>query len=563
MNHWFSDILMTAAAPRGGYDFFPWLMFHFLRLAGWTLVAERGGATINTITDGSMDANNVTSWSAVGTATREKSTTQVYAGYRSLTFTTLASGDGVQSAVFTGMSASTKHALSLMLWNNCGHNLTVYVDTGTGSWTSLGTVATNGGVWTRHRWTFTAHSAVTVCKVKIVDEAGTVSSGQVYLDSVYCTQSCNYWEDSPVGSGTDGVIESGNNKFSSASYSFTDTDVTNGRYVCLYDPTNLGNSGVYLVSGRDGAKAILSIRAGSGEYLTAATGLAFRVLDKANWPSGEVALNAQRSGICLESPHSTKWRWKVHHYWTHWGSGSYSCYGMFASAPGPCGLNVDTFLFYKDSPSTTRNLADDSAVGTVYGWGVGLRDTGTQHRLTMITDAETFILGVARPVSPVYPSAFLMGFIGDNVRDLDETFVHMMKLGILTSQESRQELRFDYQSYSWCYAGASFGRDIGGSGLALASCIASAGYGGGTATPEGQTNAKANPFSSEEVVRPLIVIGDWNAEQGEYTFMEASNHNFGHCRQNLTTWTPFGTSREWQHMTVGLCIAWHGRQVTP
>ena len=556
MKHWVTDLsLYTQGGVDSGCTTSAWYMFHLLRLLNWSIVAECDNTSITAcshIPDGCLDDPGVTNWAVVGTATRAKSDVQFYAGYRSLTFTTVATGDGVQSAVFTAMEASQAYVISVVAWNNCGHQLRVYVDNGNGSWASVGYIPDNAGVWTRYQFSYTSHTVVTACKFKVVDEAGVVSSGQVYLDSVYTARS---WFDAKLrGSGTDGVIESSNNKFSSASYTFTDADITAQRNVCLVDLVNAGNSGIYRVIGRDGTKAILDIRDDGTTFLLAATGLAFRILDRTDIPPYN-----NGAGFCLESPHVTKWRWKYRVSGGTWSSGNWSAQGRWASSPEACQLNTDTFQFYKAQRSTSRNLAPDvtgtNDIGVFDCYGLfGPRGSVSPNRFYAVTDGETYVLGLHRAT---YPAAWFIGFLGDEYRKFEDTFVHMQEY--YTASASADTLHFTSNARGWACGGCAFGAR----GLAAKSSIGSAGFGISTETTEYMTNAKANPWSTKESIRPFLVFVDWDGLLGEFATIESTNHDFGHCRSNLTVWNPFGATKEWFHAKSGLCIAWHGRGVQP
>jgi len=561
MNHWITDLPLSSVSKHSGSA---WFLFHFLRLLGWKLEAECDTASITVcshITDGCMDDAGIANWSTVGTATRAKSDAQKYSGYRSLTFTTSATGDGVQSASFVSMEASKAYVFTIWVWNNCGHQLKVYIDNGNGSYVLAGAVPDNGGVWTKYQFSYTSHSTVTACKFKIVSEDGTVSAEQVYVDSA---STCRSWYEARIrGSGTDGVIETGNNTFSTASYSFTDADITTERFVCLVDLTHVGNSGIYKVLSRTGTKAILDIRDDGTSFLTAATGLAFRILDPTDIPvAGPTSVGGSGSGFCLESPHSSKWRWK-HRLASIYIYGADYGLDRWASSPENCALNTDTFQFYTDDQrSTSRYIALDKsevyrpAAADYYGC-VGLLISSPVHpiRFSLLTDGETFTLGTFRYAGATQVhTAFFMGFLGDARRPFSDTFVHLQQKDGTAQVVS---LYFNNLTYAWTYWGCAFGKY----GLAAQTCLASAGMGTGTVTTEGMTNAKANPWSGKESIRPFMAFVDWAGLLGQFSLIESTNQNFGHCRTNLALWSPFGTNKEWFHAFQGLCYAWHGRGV--
>lgn len=557
MRHWLTDIsLYCTLGSDGGFATNAWYMFHFLRVLDWKTIAECDNTSITVcshIPDGCLDDTGVTNWIVVGTATREKSTAQVFAGYRCLTFTTAATGDGVQSAVFTSMVISKPYVLSLWVWNNCGHALSVYVNNGSGSYVLAGSVPHNAGVWTRYQFSYTSHTVVTACRFKLVDEVGTVSAGQVYVDQVYTAQPS--YETAIRGSGTDGVVEAGNNKFSSGSYSFTDADVTALRAVCFADLVNEGNSGIYRIIGRDGTKAVLDIKDDGTNYLVAATGLTFRVLDKADIPASNSG-----AGFCIESPHETKWRWKFRMNYVDTGYG-YVNQGKWASSPEDCSINVDTFQFYKQHRSTARNTVPDISIMNSPIWSSdyfgldGNRNAATPSRFYAVTDGETYVLGLLRGT---YPAAYFMGFFGDTYRSFEDTFFHFQEIPY--SQVGYGDtLLFTNTQRAW----ASYGVGFGHKGSGMRACLGSAGFGISTGVTEYMTNAKANPWGGKEAIRPFIAFLDVDGVGGEFATIEATNHDFGHCRSNLTLWNHFGTGKEWFHAKSGLCIAWHGRGVQP
>ena len=572
--HWITDIYTVHATGAHGNNMSTnhqsvFYLFHLLRLMGWKLIAECDYPSITPhITDGSMEALNVTSWTAVGTATRAKSTSSYHDGSQSLTFVTLANGDGVQSANFALMTASKPFRLSFWIFNNCGHALTCYVDTGNGSWVSLGTMASNGA-WARYEWGYTSHTSVSAVRFKVVDVVGTVSAGQVYLDT--CYTSISYYEQCINGSGSDGIIEASNNTFSSTSYAFTSDDVTFARKLVIYDPTNQGNSGVYTVVGLSGSKAVVELRAVGTYYLTAATGIAFRILtpttpgtlgvDGGSVFHSEYEGNffGAGNGFILESPHSSAWRLKVRYLWS-WAGGLVQVkpYVRWASSPGACEIDVETFKFFKKQRSTQRNLMPDAsyAVSVIDAHGSRAAETvasGDGRFSALIDGAGKYILLLFRTTAG-YHDAALVGFLGDAYFPEDETFVHIQGGG---SETPGNALVFSNATTSWMYSGCSFESD----GLAMRTSIGSTGYGDGAACPEAMTNAKANPYSGEEYVRPLFMFCDWPGVNGRFRIIESQLQTIGHCRQNLTTFAPFGASLEWFHAISGLCFKWHGRQV--
>lgn len=570
--HWITDLYTVHATnPHYGVSHIStnhqttFYLFHLLRLMGWKLIAECDYPSVTPhVTDGSMEAANVTSWTAVGTATRAKSIANYHDGSQSLTFTTLASGDGIQSANFALMTASKPFRLCFWIYNSCGHNLTCYVDTGNGSWTLLGTMASNSA-WTRYEWGYTTHTSVTAVRFKVVDEAGTVSAGQVYLDTVYT--SISYYEQAINGSGTDGVIETSNNTFSSASYTFTSADVTNSRKLVIYDPNNAGNSGVYTIIGLSGAKAIVELRCTGTYYLTAATGIAFRVVSPTPtgtygvnggsvWSAGDIGAG---NGFLIESPHSSAWRLKVRYCWTYYSStDQHFGNARWTSSPGPCEIDIETFRFFKKQRSTSRNFMPDSTYGygptDVHGSRAAERSTSGDGRFSaLIADNGSYLFLLFRTTAG-YNDAVLIGYVGDNYLDTSETFVHIQGASDYTVGNV---LAFTSASSTWHYYGCSFMSE----GLAFQTSIGSVGYGASTAVAEAMTNAKANPYSSEEYVRPMFFFCDWPGVQGRFRTIESQLLTIGHCRQNLTTFAPFGSSLEWFHAINGLCFKWHGRQV--
>ena len=558
MFHWIQDLQCPRldSGDECGTSVFPFYLYHFLRCLGWKLIAERDrrdlGATPH-VSDGSCDLAALTYWSAVGGGVPAKSTTQVYAGDRSLTFTATSTGDGVQSASFASMEASQLYAIGMAVYNNSGHQLKAYIDNGNGSWVLLGTIPDNAGTYTLQYWTYTSHSTVTACKVKVVTEDGAVSAGQVYIDSVW---TCRDWfESRTTGKGTDGVIEAGNT-FSSASYTFTADDVTYGRFVTFADFTNVGNSGFYPIASVSSGKAVLNLRDGGVASLVATTGLTFRVIDKANRPA-QATESESGCGYCLESPHSSKWRFKVRNRWQ-----TTSPEWRWVSSPEQCELNVDSFTFYKKQRSTARNMDIDA-----YGLDLDTHTfantmmvaSGTGGRYFVLTDGETFIMLAGRYLnSGTYTPncAAFIGFLGDNNVPFDETFAHISEYGQTWSADS---IQFDYTAYRWSYAAGGFNRF----GLCAPSTVASMGYGTGADVVEYMSNAKANPWSGEEILRPLMLFIDYGATVGGFRLLESTIECVGHCRANLPKFQPFGTSSEWFHTSSGLCFAWNGRAVLP
>ena len=94
--------------------------------------------------------------------------------------------------------------------NNTGSAWNVDVDTGSGSFTNVGTIPDNGGAWTLYHFTFTTAASGTRY-IRVVDNNAT--GGDLYLDDINIYRS--WFEYNVDQSGSDGDVQNGD-EFSSA-----------------------------------------------------------------------------------------------------------------------------------------------------------------------------------------------------------------------------------------------------------------------------------------------------------------------------------------------------------
>lgn len=106
--------------------------------------------------------------------------------------------------------------------------------------------------------------------------------GFTYIDEG-TTDAGDTYENNHSASGSDGVLTNTDFSFSAASGSFAVGDI--GKFICIVDPTNEVNSGIYPITGYTSATQIaIDFLTGPTNYPTAAGSLEWYLLDDTNSP---------------------------------------------------------------------------------------------------------------------------------------------------------------------------------------------------------------------------------------------------------------------------------------
>lgn len=205
--------------------------------------------------------------------------------------------------------------------------------------------------------------------------------------------------------------------FTGSSYRFTDTagsfiPTMVGEFICLVDPNNEENSGVYLITNYVDADNIdIDFYTTAGNYPTAGTGIEWWVLDRSAMPKDDGAY------VILESPHATSpvtIQFMYQNY-TEPNSGFFSGgnqkpgFGV-RMAVGPASENWDavghdwTTLAYGSqlspySHTIPRGRVDDPDHNRIYAYG---KDDGSfcliySHHDAGAGNRSGFVFGVATP----------------------------------------------------------------------------------------------------------------------------------------------------------------------
>lgn len=556
MYHWIRDMKLPYQALYGnlGYGEVGFAIYHFLRTAGWTWLYECDGNRDGShCLDASMEAEGTSNWTAAGTATLTKTTATKHMQSKSLSVKSNAVSDGVQSAALPDLNTWT-YKLKLWAYNNSGQAWEVQADDGSGSFSTVGTIPSDGA-WTLYEFNL-PYAAGGSRYFKILDVNN--SQGTIYLDSIMVFFP---WAEQGItgedlSATPDGEILNGN-EFHSASFDFsTETD----HWLCVWDPTNVGNSGVYRISGATGSDAVLDLRAGGTPALTSQTGLRWRVVDPASSPNicrtTDTTTSEVWSGWGLESPHSSKWR-----FFLRYGRRDFeqSSFISIASCAADGDFDVERWGFVESAASSenrtpTRYARDSiSNIGSVLGGRISSTGIdGTYNRLYLVTDDDSsFLTIIMRRGDGSDANIVGMAICGhtgsDSYHSLRESFVHFGR-----------EALGNYNALSWVddnggrinYHGYQVMLEASSMSMSPAKWMCF-GYGSGTENLRNNyTFARVNPFDSQRRIwRPKIardyyghntsasekdmVVGLWDGipDVSEWTAVE-SNTMF-HIREGV------------------------------
>lgn len=536
MLHYIRDLQFTRR-PASGYDgnlaISSYILYHFLRVMGWVWLWECDSKenAPNHCPDGDMEAVGVASWTVIGTATRVKDSGAKHQGFYSLKVTSAALNDGVRSALLTTMENTTVYRIALWAANNSGAAWNVDVDDGSGSFANVGTIPNNGGTWTLYHFTFTTNAGGNRY-VRVVDNNAT--AGDIYLDDINVFRS--WFEYNGVDqSGSDGDVQNGN-EFSSGAYTFVAGDV--GKLLVFYDPTNLGNSGAYLVGSINAGNAVLTLRMGGSETLidTAVGTLVWRLLDLTVAPTSEDDGTSEAGcGWGLESPHASAWRLFFRNRAT---TSSTVKTIMTWSSPAGSDFSVMNGDFLTYEPSTRRPRGDAydwTNINTIGGWfltGHGGATATTHGRLYAMVASGGEFVAVALRSSPE-ATANAMGFFGitgsDARHTTRESFAHLARRDALSRTEAigfATAVGFSYDGVCGTEEADMPTASIGLWNTDEATLL--------------DSDAKANPFSGEEFLQRPLLLRDSGGIYGFYSEKEIDvEDSIWGCRANLSEWAPF------------------------
>jgi hypothetical protein len=558
MKHWIRDAQITFAAATRGLGQISYLLFHFLRTAGWEWLWEcdgYAGSSPNRVPDGNMELSGVANWTALGSGAVAKVTSPVHSGIQALRVTSAAATDGVESATFTSMENSKEYHLSVWAYNDTGGEWAVQVDIGTG-YTGVGTIPDNGGVWTLHHFSFTTAVSGNR-KLKIIDNLGT--TGSVYISDILVFKS--YFEYSQTDAwegGVDGEITNPD-QFSSTSYSFVAGDI--GKFICVWDPTNAGNSGAYKITAAAGGVATLDLRSGSAA-LVSQDDLPWRMIDLADAPENTAGSdNGQRgAGFGLQSPHASSWRLFVRQ--AQYGAAGAEATAVWA-APTDTDFDFSTGTFYRTGPSSQNTK---QAAYTLWGggdwvnthyWNYSSDATGTNRFFLMTDDDGSFVAMVLWDAisGTNLHDAPVIGYMGSS------TYLPGEEAWVLFA---RWYYSATYNGIYWdSYTDRTFynGTMIGPDGVTKDAVWGQYGVGSSTDCVITQSNAGDNPWSAEEWIHKPIIVRDPDGSSFTPGEMVADIGVY-QGRVNMVNLSTFD-SDSYLHFDNGLVWEWSGESILP
>lgn len=457
---------------------------------------------------------------------------------------------GAPEAPPTG-SYSIRSPYEIVLWayNNSGVAWNVDVDQGDGSYVNVGTIPDNSGVWTLYHYDFETLSTGSRY-IRIVDPAAAGQPHTIYVDSILVFRS-NFEYQRLNAYGTDGVLANPD-QFSSASYVPDSKDI--GKWLLIWDATNPSNSGWYkIITDLGGGTVQVDMRSGTAVF-TANTGLTWRIVDVEKQFEHTTPTHQASCGFGIESPHTSGWRMFMR---ACRGASASPQYDMIWAAPdGTATFDMSTGAFYLDGPSTqkpregvyqfndsTTNLTHLTARPTVAG----------ATRTWLITDDDLRFIDMVHwyTVSSSH-GHFSIGYLGSAV---SLPTIESFSL-LATTVTGGDEMGFSFANTRSWYYGTTFSPD----GQAVQGSAGALGYSTNSCVID-QSNASDNPWSSEEVIFPLILIRDPEADDG-CPAQSKSDAGLYMGRANLPDLATFD-SDNYLHFKYGFIWEWNGEAIIP
>ena len=562
--HRIRDLQITSTSTLHVMAQIHYVLFHFLRNAGWTWLWEcdgYAGDSPNRVPDGNMEAAGAGSWAPLLGASLAKVSTPVHSGTQALSVDSGAVNAGTESSALTSMENLTKYHLAIWALNNTGQPWNVDVDLGTG-YVTVGTIPSDGAYGLYH-FNFTTAGAGTR-KLRVVDNLN--SQGTIYLSDVLVIKS--YFDYNPSDayrSGIDGATINPN-QFSSGSYTFVAGDI--GKVVCIWDPTNPKNSGAYKITAVPGGVATLELRSGSAAFV-AQSGLSWRMINLAAAPENPSGTdNGQRgAGFGLQSPHASGWRLFIRQcQHGHWSVDPRPEITGIWGAPSATDFDFSTGTFYRTGPSTqnTKQSAYYLVSGAATTWPgmhgyFGGSDPvgGTKRFFLMTDDTGSFVSLVHWDSTNLYNACPIIGYMGSSPYLPDvEAWALFASWGAGPTGS--------YTEMNWQGTGRQFsalGTMIGPDGVTKDAIWGQYGYWNSTADVVTQSNAGDNPWSANEWLHKPIAVRDPDGVTG-YPAEMTIDIGVLQGRQNLTHLSTFD-SNAYLHFDNGFTWEWMGESILP
>lgn len=452
--------------------------------------------------------------------------------------------------------------MHLAMWvNNPGtETWNVDIDPGTGVVVNLGSFGPTSGWELKHfDISITGYNSITV----YVKPQG-ASSSTVYIDDVMAFRSFYEFTGDFVdyADGDTGayVAQYASNEFESSAYTFVAGDI--GKVLFLYDDSGSfpKNTGAYVITGVVAGRAVLNLRS-STAVLQAQDGsvdaLNWRMVNVNKWDDITGSYNLGDmwdtfQGFALESPHTSKWRF-VYRGATLGATADNYRGGFTWSAPEDTDFNVDQGDFFDNGPHVGSTGYNKSVY--TKGWasqsgysgdcdkmfvfrGQPGSATYTAYINMMFDDDGKFVFWATQYSTNTNNHAVLLGYVGDDIYHPGvEGYVHLTTrdwepTGGVTSKH----IAWDYNSDSrWSRYGVGFGRDK----LPRRIMSGHLGYGAASDHFFSQANARANPFSGDEWITPLMILRDPLGNEGDPSERELTEGIYI-GRTNRTLRTTFG-----------------------
>ena len=566
MKHWIRDLQITFATNTRGQGQVDYVLFHFLRTAGWQWLWEcdgYAGDDPNRVPDGNMEAAGVGSYVVVSGASLTKVTTPLRSGEQALQVASTGAGDGVETSALTDMENATEYRVAIWAWNDTGASWDVEIDAGAG-YGQVGVIPDNGGVWTLYHFSFTSAASGTR-KLRILDDSGT--AGDLYLSDIHVFRS--YFEYNPADvweGGSDGTITNPD-QFASASYTFVLGDV--GKVICVWDTTNLGNSGAYEITSVAAGAATLNLRSGTATLATQGS-LDWRMIDLSAAPENAAGgdLAERGAGFGLQSPHASQHRMFIRQIQYGPTNPYLDAIGIWG-APEATDFDFSTGTFYKNGPSSqnakqtsyTRPTSHTSPWTDMHVFVTGAETAGTRRMFLMTDDDGSFVTLVVWDQTGgtgAGHDCFVIGQLG-----ADAQHPGVEEWGLFARWEYwylssfGTGIFFDANERRFCRRGTVIGPD----GLAKDALWAQFGLGTSTEAIVDQSNAGPNRWSGNEWVHKPIIARDATGQEGAPSERDADVGVY-QGRQNMVDLSTFD-SDSFLHFVYGLVWEWPGVTVLP
>lgn len=438
----------------------------------------------------------------------------------------------------------------IVVWAATDVAFDVDVDLGAGSFTTVGTIPANGGVFTRHQFDFWRTSTGNTTIRFVSAAAGTLYIGGIHVFS-------SMWDQPTViKRGTDGIITNPD-QFSTAG-SFTPDVSDIGKYLFVWDATNNKNSGAYRITAVAAGVCTLDLRSGSAA-LTTQSGLRWRIatIDYLAYPNYPVPDKLAWSGFGFESIHTSGWRFFLRQSQVAGQTGKGS---VMWSAPEDTDFNFSTGEFYKSGPSVQRNrqgpwvrIPDSASAPDEHIWrgGYTYKTSPTDSRCFIMTDEDGKFVNFFLWDEGGSHGCHLHGYLASTLPGIESHY-------LFSRWEDRgvaNECYFDDIGNRFARNGTTYGND----GIAIPCCISQLGIGTSTLDVALQSNAGPNPWSGNEWKRPITLWRDRFTNKQQMA-LQSGDVGIYQGRQNMVELSTFD-SENFLHLDNGYIWEWSGETI--